>query len=87
MVNSAGVSAFSPTALLTTDDASPPGAPTALVQTTLWANRADLRWEAPPDGGAVIALYELEVYNGTIGRSNDVVTNLQLCYNSPLNVL
>eukprot|EP01045_Picozoa_sp_COSAG04_P014330 COSAG04_NODE_1068_length_8484_cov_4.196064_1_plen_585_part_00 len=68
VVNSAGVSAFSPTALLTTDDASPPGAPTALVQTTLWANRADLRWEAPPDGGAVIALYELEVYNGTIGE-------------------
>ena len=38
-----------------------------LIQTTLWADRADLRWEAAPDGGSPIIVYEVSLTNGTAG--------------------
>ena len=68
VVSSAGVSAFSDTAIIRTEDATPPGAPQGLIQLTLWSDRTDLRWEPPAStGGSPVTAYEIEVTNGTAG--------------------
>jgi hypothetical protein len=64
VVSSAGTSLYSPTAIIETEAASAPLAPGGLTQMTLWADRADLRWEAAADGGSPIYNYEVEVTNG-----------------------
>jgi hypothetical protein len=67
VVSSAGPSNYSATVTIQTADASPPLAPPGFTQTTLWSDRADLRWEAASDGGSPITVYEVSVTNGTAG--------------------
>eukprot|EP01043_Picozoa_sp_COSAG02_P035497 COSAG02_NODE_2546_length_8564_cov_4.198346_2_plen_695_part_00 len=67
VVSSAGPSVYSATVTIQTADASPPLAPPGFTQTTLWSDRADLRWAAAPDGGSPITVYEVSVTNGTAG--------------------
>ena len=67
VVSSAGRSSYSATAIVETAAASPPLAPPGLTQTTLWADRADLRWQAASDGGSPVTAYEVSLTNGTAG--------------------